>query len=125
MKNWRTVIIGVLVILGIVWLVLRGQEDTWILDEQGVWIKHGNPKNKPEKVVQQEELIKKATALYQEAKIKGTDFANGPCLGNINNDWVVDIAHNPRQNIDNLPENQCTAQHFIELDSEGSIIKIR
>jgi hypothetical protein len=51
-------------------------------------------------------------------------------LGKINNDWVVDVAHNPRQAIDNLPENQCAdyregkVKHFIELDLNGEVTKV-
>jgi len=114
----------------LVFIVLRGQEDTWIKDGRGVWIKHGNPSITPAKVKQQQDLIAKAQNLFQDAKVAGIDFLNGPCLGSLDSDYVVDIVHNPRQNIDNLPENQCSAyregkaHHFIELDSEGNIIKI-
>ncbi len=53
-----------------------------------------------------------------------------PCLSNeIEPDWVCDVAHSPRQAIDNLPENQCeawrnkTAKHFVELDTNCNLIK--
>ena len=56
---------------------------------------------------------------------------NGPCLSNnIAPDWVCDVAHSPRQAVDNLPENQCSAfregkaHHFIEVDENCELIKI-
>jgi len=74
------------------------------------------------------EIISKATDLYQESKESGTDFSNGPCLGVID-DYAVDITHNPREQIDELPENQCQAyingdvSHFIELTPGGTFIR--
>ena len=44
-------------------------------------------------------------------------------------DWCVDVAHDPRQPVDNLPENQCRSyregkvHHFVELDPEGNVIR--
>lgn len=60
------------------------------------------------------------------------DLTQGPCLGNpITNmaDWVCDVAHNPRQDVDNKTENQCsafrdgTAKHFVEVDFWCNFIK--
>lgn len=73
--------------------------------------------------------LKNALNLYAQHKQIGTDFSNGPCLGIIAPDWVLDIAHNPRQPIDDKVENQCQdfregrAHHFIELDPAGNLIK--
>lgn len=60
----------------------------------------------------------------------GTDLSQGPCLSNeIITDWVCDVAHSPRQAVDNLPENQCsafregTAKHFVEVDPSCNFIK--
>ncbi len=81
-------------------------------------------------VVEVDSAIARATQIYKEAKAKGVDFSKGPCLSNSGiPGWVVDISHNPRLRIDNLPENQCpnyrkgNALHFIELDPEGNLIK--
>ncbi len=77
----------------------------------------------------QDEILKNALNLYLEKKRKGVDMANGPCLGKIADDWVLDIAHNPKQAVDNKPENQCAdykdgrAHHFIELDPDGKLIR--
>lgn len=65
------------------------------------------------------------------AKARGS-IDSGPCLLNPIEEypgWVCDVAHYPRQDIDNLPENQCSAyreraaSNFIELDTRCNIIK--
>lgn len=73
--------------------------------------------------------LKNALNLYIKKKEENVDFSNGPCLGIIAEDWVLDIAHNPRVDVDNMPENQCAdfregrAHHFIELDLYGKLIR--
>ena len=54
------------------------------------------------------------------------------CLSNfLISGWVLDIAHNPREAIDDLPQNQCSAylsgqaKHFVELDLNGDLIRFR
>jgi hypothetical protein len=59
-------------------------------------------------------------------------WENGPCLVNplsgSLNDWVCDVAHSPREAVDNLPENQCSAyreglaHRFVEVDTECTLI---
>ncbi|VVB54124.1 Uncharacterised protein [uncultured archaeon] len=60
------------------------------------------------------------------------NLTNGPCiLDPIEEypDWVCDVAHNPRQPVDNLPENQCnaysegTAHRFIEVTPDCALIR--
>jgi hypothetical protein len=62
-------------------------------------------------------------------------YENGPCLSDNNtkwnvSDWVCDVAHSPRQAVDNLPENQCQAfrngeaHHFVEVDSSCNLITV-
>ena len=76
-----------------------------------------------------DDVLKNALNLYLAKKREGIDMGNGPCLGKIADDWVLDIAHNPRQPIDNKPQNQCKdfiegkAHHFIELDPDGKLIR--
>jgi hypothetical protein len=60
------------------------------------------------------------------------DFSCGPCLSDaLMPDWVLDVAHNPRQAMDDLPSNQCPsfregrAKHFVELDLEGNLIRAK
>ncbi len=79
----------------------------------------------------------KATAItaakvsYEKARIEGRDLSNGPCIADplpVPN-WVADIAHDPRQPVDDDPANQCStylsgeAEHFVELDPEGNLIR--
>lgn len=63
---------------------------------------------------------------------KGMDLSAGPCLGNPIAgipQWVCDVAHNPRQAVDNQPEHQCsafragTAKHFVEVDEQCGVMK--
>ena len=72
----------------------------------------------------------KAKELWRARSLAGEDLSNGPCLSNeAIPGWVADIAHSPRQAVDDLPENQCsayrdgTAKHFVELDPEGNVIR--
>lgn len=74
-------------------------------------------------------VLKNALNLYSQKKSEGIDLSNGPCLGKIADDWVLDIAHSPRQSLDDKQENTCAdfregrAHHFIELDPEGKLIQ--
>ena len=64
---------------------------------------------------------------------KGIDLSKGPCLLDpiaVFPDWVCDVAHNPRQTVDNQPENQCSvfrdgkAHHFVEVDVNCELIQV-
>ena len=76
-----------------------------------------------------DEILKNALNLYVTKKEQGVDFSNGPCLGKIADDWVLDIAHDPRQPVDDKAQNQCKdfkegkVNHFIELDPDGKLIR--
>lgn len=54
---------------------------------------------------------------------------NGPCLGVIMENWVADVAHDPRTDMDDDPANQCEAyrsgdaDHFVELDPDGNVLR--
>lgn len=76
--------------------------------------------------------VNQAKHLYRLEKQNGRDFSNGPCLSNaLLPGWVLDIAHNPRQSVDDLSQNQCLAyregraKHFVELDLDGNLIRAR
>lgn len=75
------------------------------------------------------EILKNALNLYIDKRAESIDLKDGPCLGKIAEDWVLDIAHRPRTAVDDLPENQCAdfregrAHHFIELDPDGQLIR--
>jgi hypothetical protein len=78
--------------------------------------------------------INEARVEYAVAKQKGIDFADGPCIAEHLPglpDWVADVAHDPRQPVDDQPQNQCArarsgdASHFVELDPDGNLIRTR
>src|SRR4051812_40128921 len=80
---------------------------------------------------EQDTAVNQSKVLYNQRKTAGVDFKDGPCLSNaIIPGWVLDIAHDPRQPVDDLPENQCSAfregsvKHFVELDPEGNVIRV-
>jgi len=67
-----------------------------------------------------------------EALNANQDLSKGPCLLNPmpeHPDWVCDVAHSPRQDVDNLVENQCSAYgerkatHFVEVDPTCKFIR--
>ncbi len=66
----------------------------------------------------------------ENAVSSGVDISAGPCLSeSVVPGWVCDVAHNPRQPIDDLRENQCqsypqAAQHFVEVDPACSVIRV-
>lgn len=77
-------------------------------------------------------LVARAKEIFKENKKAGKDMSSGPCLDEqINIDWVLDVAHNPREPIDDLAANQCNAfligkaKHFVELDEKGKFIRLK
>ena len=74
--------------------------------------------------------VAKAKELWRAKFLEGEDLSDGPCISNeVIPDWVADIAHEPRETVDELPQNQCsayrdgTAKHFVELDPDGNLIR--
>ncbi len=69
--------------------------------------------------------------LCEQKAGESRNLSNGPCLANPLPgfpDWVCDIAHSPRQVMDDLPENQCsaygkTAHRFVEIDGNCNLIR--
>ncbi len=80
------------------------------------------------------DVVTDCISLCKYAKETGADLSHGPCLSDDNplwkhTDWVCDVAHNPRESVDNLPENQCKtfregkAHHFVEVTPECEFIR--
>lgn len=76
-------------------------------------------------------IIKCQELCQQQLTSNGQDFNRGPCLSNeITPDWVCDVAHSPRQSVDNDPANQCSAfrqgqaHHFVEVDGNCNVITV-
>jgi hypothetical protein len=80
----------------------------------------------------QDRAVAEAMKAYHDAKANGTDLSRGPCIAEQLPglpDWVADLAHDPRQPVDDEPANQCQrfrdgeAHHFVELDTSGNLIR--
>lgn len=122
-------IAGIVVLLLIGWIFVRfvigGDEDSWIEDERGVYVKHGSPSETPDYVLKQKEAINCALDKFNNF----SEEINSQCMGTCGN-YAVDIVHVPRTEEDNKIENQCNAyasgqvNYFIELDKNGEIVRI-
>ncbi len=114
------------------WLFIRfvigGNEDSWVKDEKGIWVKHGNPSETLNYVKEQKDIIAKALELYELRKTEGVEFSS-QCIGTCEN-YAIDIVYVPRISEDNLIENQCSdyndgkVSQFIELDKYGNIVRV-
>jgi hypothetical protein len=76
--------------------------------------------------------VAKAKAAFAKAQKAGVDLSAGPCIaeqlpGLV--DWAADVAHDPRQPIDDEPAHQCQSyregrtHHFVELTPQGQPIR--
>ena len=92
---------------------------------------YGKAQLEQQKAADRTLAILKCQRLCQEAVFNDNqDFTVGECLSEqIIPDWVCDIAHSPRQTIDDDPANQCdsfragVARHFVEVDGNCNLIK--
>ena len=125
-------IILIVVLLIISWLFVRfvigGNEDSWIKDSKGIYVKHGNPATTPDYILKQQQAVAQAQTFYNLAKNNSIIFSS-QCLGSFDN-YAFDIVNVPRIAEDNQIENQCgdyiqkKVHHFIELDKDGNIVRI-
>jgi hypothetical protein len=76
--------------------------------------------------------VDQAQAAYRQFIATGAPLESGPCISESLPglpDWVADIAHDPRQAVDDEPANQCQhyrdgeAHHFVELDQNGMLLR--
>jgi hypothetical protein len=79
-----------------------------------------------------ERAVGEAQAAFRQVQLSGRDLSTGPCISEslpLLPDWVADIAHDPRQPVDDEPANQCQryrsgeAHHFVELNTDGQLIR--
>lgn len=79
-----------------------------------------------------DKAVDAAQAAFLQVNATGKDLSAGPCISESLPglpDWVADIAHDPRQPIDDESANQCRrfrsgqAQHFVELNVDGQLIR--
>jgi len=83
--------------------------------------------------VTDEQIAKTLCSTFCNENLRnGVDLSAGPCIRNpfiSPSSWVCDVAHNPRQPIDDLPENQCSAyisgeaNHFVEVTPDCKFIR--
>jgi hypothetical protein len=80
----------------------------------------------------QDKAVAEAQAAFRQVQASGRDLSAGPCISESLPglpDWVADIAHDPRQDADDDPANQCQrfrdadAHHFVELTPQGRLIR--
>jgi hypothetical protein len=81
---------------------------------------------------ERDQAVAQAQEAYDQARTSDKNLATGPCIAESLTglpDWVVDIAHDPRQDVDDDPANQCQryrdgeASHFVELTPDGQLIR--
>jgi hypothetical protein len=79
-----------------------------------------------------DKAVDEAQNAFSQVQASGQDLSAGPCISESLPglpDWVADIAHDPRQSIDDEPANQCQrfrsgqAHHFVELSLDGQLIR--
>ena len=79
-----------------------------------------------------ERAVDEAQDAFRQAQAAGQDLSSGPCIAETLPglpDWVADIAHDPRQPVDDVPANECAryrsgeAHHFVELAPDGRLIR--
>jgi hypothetical protein len=79
-----------------------------------------------------DKAVAEAEPSFQKAQAQGQKLSAGPCLAQRLPglpDWAADIAHNPRQPVDDQPANQCQSyrdgqtHHFVELTPAGQLIR--
>ena len=79
-----------------------------------------------------QKAVDEAQAAFRQVQANGQDLSAGPCISESLPglpDWVADVAHDPRQPVDDDPANQCRryrsgqAHHFVELNLDGQLIR--
>ena len=81
---------------------------------------------------ERDQAVTAAQSAFEQSRAAGDDLSTGPCISESLpglSDWVADVAHDPRQDIDDDPANQCQryrdgeANHFVELNPQGELIR--
>jgi hypothetical protein len=81
---------------------------------------------------EKDRAVAAATEAYDDAVASSVDLEVGPCIAEKLPglpDWVADVAHDPRTDVDDDAANQCQryrdgeAEHFVELTPEGELIR--
>jgi hypothetical protein len=81
---------------------------------------------------ERDRAVAAAREAYDRAASQDAELEDGPCIAEELPglpDWVADVAHDPREDVDDEPENQCRryrdgeASHFVELTPDGELIR--
>jgi|SRR3990167_7005695 len=119
-RSNRLIIIGLAVLIGIILIGASCSQST----SQSETVNRATEKTSQTLAID----ICRSTCASQKAL--GTDLTSGPCLnGEAIDDWVCDVAHSPRQKIDDEATNQCTTyrkgqtHHFVEVDPDCELIR--
>lgn len=97
-----------------------------------LWLNTEKKEYQPGISAELDQIVSQAQYLYRDSKRLKVNLDVGPCITNsLKPDWVVDLVHEPRLPLDDLPENQCQAyvegqaKHFVELDLDGNLVRVR
>ncbi|HPN67307.1 MAG TPA: hypothetical protein PLZ62_01490 [bacterium] len=75
-----------------------------------------------------------AQSLYEQKKdtFSAEEWQKGPCLGRINDEWVADVVHRPRTEVDDDMNNQCQEyylheqiKHYVLVADDGTIVQTK
>jgi hypothetical protein len=78
------------------------------------------------------QAVGQAIVAFHKYEGTGQDLTRGPCIAEHLpglDDWAADVAHDPRQSVDDDPANQCSSyrdgetHHFVELSPQGELIR--
>ena len=80
-----------------------------------------------------EVLVDEGRSFFFEKKntYSAADWIKGPCLGKVNDEWVVDVVHEPRLPLDDDPTNQCSdylnkkVSHYMLINMDGKVVEMK
>jgi hypothetical protein len=73
----------------------------------------------------------KALFLERKPQFSPAEWDKGPCLGRLNDNYVVDVVHSPRTAVDDDLKNQCgeyyagTVKYYILLNYDGDVVAMK
>jgi hypothetical protein len=134
MKKIYWIVIGIVVIVLLALILLRGSEDSWIKDDRGVYVKHGNPFQTPDYVLGQQKLLSEATEFYniklQEVGTFEMFSSDKQFLGTSSDGdygiFVVWIAPGEKVDLERYSDLSGFGDFtkFVLLDRQGNIVRI-
>jgi hypothetical protein len=124
------IVVCLILIGGIIFFIFRFNEDSWIKDSKGVFVRHGNPAITPDDVKGQQNALSCASGLYADFALSNSVLNSSKCLGACG-EYAVDLVNVPRKSQDDDSQNQCAdfrngkVNHFIELNNkDGTLVRV-